>query len=222
MASIDDELAQIERDIRTLKIEYEQYFGGGRTRPPSDTQWRLETMLRRYAERMGDLSYGQRFRYNNLTQTYAMFQDMWRKKLIQKETGAQQRHFGAAAKAIEAARHAAVPADEHKRKSGSKPRGTSPAEKPASTDSESHAPRVEAFALTCSVAGEHEKIEELYHKLIEARRETGEQAGAPSLKDFERFVQQKTRDLQEKGAHQVVYTVTVEGGRVKLKAKIAG
>ena len=34
MATIDDELSQIERDIRTLKIEYEQYFGGGRPRPP--------------------------------------------------------------------------------------------------------------------------------------------------------------------------------------------
>jgi hypothetical protein len=226
MASIDDELAQIERDIRTLKIEYEQYFGGGRQRPPSDTQWRLENLMRRYAERMGDLSYGQRFRYNNLTQTYAKYQEMWRKKLIQKETGAQQHHFGAAAKAIEAARRAAAPADEHKRKSGSKVPGkrpgTSPAEKPASTDSESRAPHVEAFALRCSVAGEHEKIEELYHKLIEARRQTGEQAGAPSLKDFERFVQQKMRDLEGKGAHQVEYTVTVEGGRVKLKARIAG
>ena len=31
-ADIDNELSQIERDIRTLKIEFEQYFGGGRSR----------------------------------------------------------------------------------------------------------------------------------------------------------------------------------------------
>ena len=33
MATIDEELGQLERDIRQLKIEYDQYFGGGRKRP---------------------------------------------------------------------------------------------------------------------------------------------------------------------------------------------
>lgn len=196
MASIDDELGQIERDIRTLKIEYEQYFGGGRKRPPNDTQWRLETLIRRYAERAGDLTYGQRFRYNNLTQTYAKYQDMWRKKLAQKETGAQQRHFGAAAKAIQAARRANEP----------------------------HSPGgLAAHEEKSGANGDHERarIHELYRKLIEARAQTGEEAGAPTLKDFERFVEQKTRELQKKGAQQVEFTVAVEDGRVKLKAKIA-
>src|SRR5271165_4712126 len=104
MATIDEELGQIEKDIRRLKIEYEQFFGGGRPRPPADTQWRLESLMRRYNERSAELSFGQRFRFNNLAQTYAKYVDMWRKKTIQKETGASQHHFGAAAKAIEAAR----------------------------------------------------------------------------------------------------------------------
>ena len=51
MPTIDEDLSQIERDIRTLKIEYEQFFGGGRPRPPTDTQWRVESLLRRYNER---------------------------------------------------------------------------------------------------------------------------------------------------------------------------
>src|ERR1700683_1500967 len=104
MPTVDEDLNQIERDIRTLKIEYEQYFGGGRSRPPNDTQWRVDTMVRRYNERTAELSYGQRFRFNNLSQTYAKYQDMWRKKLIQKEMSTKQQHFGAAAKAIEAER----------------------------------------------------------------------------------------------------------------------
>ena len=104
MATIDEDLNQIERDVRTLKIEYEQFFGGGRSRPPTDTQWRVDTLVRRYAERVAELSSGQRFRYNNLTQTYAKYQDLWRKKLMQKEGGVSLRHFGAAAKAIEAQR----------------------------------------------------------------------------------------------------------------------
>src|SRR5271170_7084921 len=104
MATIDEDLSQIERDVRTLKIEYEQFFGGGRSRPPADTQWRVESLMRRYNERTAELSYGQRFRFNNLAQTYAKYVDMWRKKLIQKETSTKQHHFGAAAKAMEAER----------------------------------------------------------------------------------------------------------------------
>ena len=46
-------------------------------------------------------------------------------------------------------------------------------------------------------------------------------AHAPSLKDFERFVQQKTKELQDKGGNEIEYSVSVEGGRVKLKARVS-
>src|SRR5271168_3849825 len=104
MATIDEELAQLERDIRQLKIEYDQYFGGGRKRPPTEIEWRIELVVKRYAERGAELKYGQRFRMNNLTQTYAKYKDIFRKKAQNKEEGKIQRHFGAAAKAIEAER----------------------------------------------------------------------------------------------------------------------
>jgi len=210
MATVDEDLSQIERDIRTLKIEYEQFFGGGRPRPPADTQWRVDNLLRRYNERIGDLSFGQRFRFNNIAQTYAKYQDMWRKKLMQKETGAQQHHYGAAAKAIEAERARRAAQD-----GGAASR--SGAERAAASGRSAA-----AFALSFSdPAQEGDKIQTLYDKLISARAETGESAGAPSLKDFERFVQQKTKDLQEKGGNEVEYSVSIEGGRVKLKARVS-
>src|SRR5436305_14980354 len=101
MATIEEELGQLERDIRQLKIEYDQFFGGGRKRPPTEIEWRIETLIKRYAERAGEMKLGQRFRYNNLTQTHAKYKDIFRKKAQQKEEGRVQRHFGAAAKAIE-------------------------------------------------------------------------------------------------------------------------
>lgn len=214
MATIDEDLNQIERDIRTLKIEYEQFFGGGRPRPPADTQWRVDTMMRRYNERGGDLSFAQRFRFNNLAQTYAKYVDMWRKKTMQKETGLQQHHFGAAARAIEAerargaaARQAAAP--ELEQAMAAKSKGAAARE-------------AAAFAMSLSnPEKEKDKVNQLYRKLIEARTETGEKSGAPSLKDFEKFVRQKTKDLQDKGGREVEYSVTIESGRVKLKARIS-
>jgi len=230
MPTIDEDLNQIERDVRTLKIEYEQFFGGGRSRPPTDTQWRVDTLVRRYAERVAELSSSQRFRYNNLTQTYAKYQDLWRKKLMQKEGGVNLRHFGAAAKAIEAQR-SREDAHRQKRADSEAPPADAahhPAVHPADTagaDAMEHAKAARdaaAFALSFSDP-EHEKskVQQLYRRLIEARSAAGDTASAPSLKDFERFVLQKTMDLKNKGGHEIEYTVTVEAGRVKLKARIS-
>ena len=110
MATIDEELAQLEKDIRQLKIEYDMYFGGGRKRPPSEIEWRIELIVKRYAERGGELKFNQRFRFSNLSQTYAKYKDVFRKRMVHHEEGKVQRHFGAAAKAIEAQRAKAQPA----------------------------------------------------------------------------------------------------------------
>ncbi|HWG58265.1 MAG TPA: MXAN_5187 C-terminal domain-containing protein [Candidatus Acidoferrales bacterium] len=205
----DEELSQIERDVRALKIEYEQYFGGGRPRPPVDTQWRVDNLIRRCNERIGEFTFAQRFRLNNITQTYAKYQDMWRKKTSQKETGMKQHHYGAAAKAIEAER--ARNAARHEPPAAHADRAKQP-----------EAGRRAAFTLAVSdPEREHAKVEVLYRRLIDARTETGEKAGAPSLAEFEAFVRHKTRQLKTKGGHEIEYSVSIESGRVKLKARIS-
>ena len=198
MATVDEELAQIEKDIRTLKIEYEQFFGGGRKRPPADTQWRVESLIKRYSDRSAEMKYQQRFRYANLAQTYAKYAEIWRKKLKEREeSSATQRHFGAAARAIEAERA-----------------------KTGQTHAKGH---TAAFVTSFSdPEREKQKIEKLYKKLIEARKATGESSGAPSFEDFGKFVRQKTGELKSKGSTgSVEYTVSIENGKVKLKARVS-
>jgi hypothetical protein len=206
MATIDEELAQLERDIRQLKIEYDQYFGGGRKRPPTEIEWRIELMVKRYAERGGDLKYGQRFRINNLTQTYAKYKDIFRKKTQQKEEGKIQRHFGAAAKAIEAER-----AHKNPDKSGEAPAARAATAAPQG-----------AFRVTCSEPErEGEKVDQLYQAFLEAKQQAGEQTGKLSRASFNEFVLKKTKDLQkQKNCRDVEYVVEVIDGQVKLKALV--
>ncbi len=104
MSEIEEDLDKLERDVRQFKIEFEQYFGGGRTRPPADVEWRVELIVKRYAERTAELSYGERFRYNGLAQTYARYREMFRKRFKQREEGYVPRHFGAAARDVAASR----------------------------------------------------------------------------------------------------------------------
>jgi len=201
MATIDEELAQLERDIRQLKIEYDQYFGGGRKRPPTEIEWRIELTIKRYAERGGDLKYGQRFRLNNLTQTYAKYKDIFRKKTQQKEEGNIQRHFGAAAKAIEA---------ERARKQLGKPPETAAAAASG------------AFRVVCSEPEhEAEKVDQLYQAFLQAKQQAGEQTGKLSRSSFNEFVLKKTKDLRkQKNCRDVEYVVEVVDGQVKLKALV--
>jgi hypothetical protein len=208
MATIDEELAQLERDIRQLKIEYDQYFGGGRKRPPTEIEWRIELVVKRYAERGGELKYGHRFRLNNLTQTYAKYKDIFRKKTQNKEEGKIQRHFGAAAKAIEAERAHKNPAH--------------PVEAPAIPAVSAPAAAQGAFRVTCSEPErESEKVDQLYQAFLQAKQQAGEQTGKLSRSSFNEFVLKKTKDLQkQKNCRDVEYVVEVINGQVKLKALV--
>jgi len=208
MATVDDDLNQLDKDIRALKIEYDQYFGGGRKRPPKDTQWRIDQAIKRYSERGAQMNFGQRFRFNNLTQTYAKYNEMWRKRLQEKEEGVVQRHYGAAARAIQAER-----AKEHKEElaAAAGPSGAEAA----------RAARQPGYAAAFSdPERESEKVKELYQVLVEAKQKAGERTDALTLDNFQTFVRQKTQQLRDKGANQVEYAVTMEDGQVKLKARV--
>ncbi len=204
MATIDEELAQLERDIRQLKIEYEMYFGGGRKRPPTEVEWRIDLLVRRYSERGGDLSFGQRFKFNNLSQTYAKYKDMFRKRMAQHEEGKVQRHFGAAAKAIEAERARA----EAERKQ-------TVAVAPASAESK-------AFRVVCSEPEkETQKVDQLFEAFVQAKKQAGEETSKVTRAGFNEFVRKKTKDLQtKKNCHAVEYVVETVDGQVKLKALV--
>jgi hypothetical protein len=201
MATIDEDLATLEKDIRQLKVEYDQYFGGGRKRPPTEIEWRIDMMVKRYAERGGDLKFAQRFRLNNLSQTYAKYKDIFRKRTAQKEEGKVQRHFGAAAKEIEAGR---------KKKE---------AEEQAVAAA---AGGSKAFRMTCSEPErEAEKVEQLYEAFLQAKQLAGEHTGRLSRSSFNEFVLKKTKELQkQKNCKDVEYVVEMVAGQVKLKALV--
>ena len=51
--SIDDMLNRLEEDIRKLKIEYDIFFIGGSAKPPTDTRYRVETLIKRLYDARG-------------------------------------------------------------------------------------------------------------------------------------------------------------------------
>ena len=196
--TIEEDLSQLERDIRQLKIEYEQYFGGGKARPPSDIEWRIDTLLKRYSDRGVQMNYSQRFRYGNLAQMYSKFREVFRKRLKQKEEGTVQRHFGAAAREIEEQR-ALRRAEAEKSK---------PVQFP--------------FAVSWRDPDhEKKKVEQLFAAFRDAKAQVGEDTEPLTMDAFQKFVRQKTDQLKKlQGAHEVEYVVSVEGNHARLKARV--
>lgn len=200
MPTIDEDLNQLEKDVRQLKIEFEQYFGGGRARPPSEIEWRIEVVIKRYSERGANMKFAQRYRYGALAQTYARYREVFRKRLKQKEEGTVVRHFGAAAKKI-AAERAALQAAEQRS-----------ALEPGA-----------ARRVSVSYSGadlEDAKTRKLYAAFRDAKQEAGENTSKLTLEAFQNFLERKTNELREKNAGaKVEFIVSVEDGKVKLKAR---
>jgi hypothetical protein len=215
--TIDEELAAMERDIRQLKIEYDQFFGGGRKRPPTEIEWRIEQVIKRHGERAGELKFGQRFRLTNLTQTYAKYKDIFRKKTALKEEGRSQKHYGAAAKMIEAERAKAHPEPPPLAPVS---REEAPVSKRAVAAAASHA--TNAFRVVCSdPEHEAENVDRLFNAFVSAKQQAGEETSKLSQAGFKEFVRKKTKDLQEKQhCRDVEYVVETVSGQVKLKALV--
>jgi len=144
------------------------------------------------------MNYGQRFRYGNLTQMYTKFRDIFRKRMKQKEEGTVQRHFGAAAREIEAQR-ALKRAQKDKKITEQFP-----------------------FAVSWSDPdAEAKKVEQLFAAFGHAKAKTGEDAKALTMEVFQRFVRQKTAQLKkQQNAHEVEYVVTIEDNQARLKARV--
>jgi len=195
----EEDMNQLEKDIRQLKIEYEQYFGGGKKRPPTDLEWRIDIMMKRYSDRGAEMNYAQRFRYSNLAQMYTKYREIFRKRMKQKEEGSVQRHFGAAAREIENLR-----------------------KKKQAPESKSDAPQLFAVTISCNDPDkETKKVEDLYVAFRRSKEKAGEDTGRFTLEAFQQFVRKKTGDLQkQQSAHEVEFVVTVEGKHARLKARV--
>jgi hypothetical protein len=198
--TIDDELTLLDSSLRRLKIEYEIFFSNPTKRPPTDIEWKVLNLLRKFSDG-GKMSFSQRYRYNEMAQRYAIYSDLWRKKSRIREEG--YRRPQDALLSVQGVRET-----EHEPEH--QVYGVAHA-----TDAEQ-----QPFAVECSDAtAEREKVEVLFKALSEAKQRAGEQVSG-NLDSFSNFVKKKTSQIRkEYGCHAVEYTVEVQDGHVRLKAK---
>lgn len=181
----------LEDTFRRLKIEYDIYFAGGTKKPPVDTESRLQSLIKRYLEN-GRLSFTQRFRFNAISQRYAVFSDLWRRKTRIKDEGyrrPQDTLLGVG--------------------------GFGHLEESAPHPSRNVQLEPESFLLFTSDVIE---VVALYEAVVRAREAVGQPLGA--FDSFASFVQKKSTAIRTQfNCKAVEYTVTVRDGQVQLKAR---
>jgi len=197
--TIDEELNHLDSLLRRLKIEYEVYFNNPSKRPPADLEWKAVALIRKHSDG-GRLSFAQRFRYNEMAQRYAIYSDLWRKKMRIREEG--YRRPQDALLSVQGVRSAEEHAPKHHT-----PYGVGAAA----------APR--AFTMECAENAPQEDVERLYNALVAAKKKSGE-AVTGNLDSFATFVKKKTNEIRKQhGCHAVEYSVELQNGQVELKPK---
>jgi hypothetical protein len=205
----DEELNVLETQLRRLKIEYEVFFSNPTKRPPTDIEWKVLSLLRKFSDG-GRMSFSQRFRYNEMAQRYAIYSDLWRKKSRIREEG--YRRPQDALLAVQGVR----PEQEHKTHHPVYGLSHAAAAGAAEGDAVVTSP---PFTLHTAKDKEREQVERLFNTLVAAKKKAGENVSG-NLDSFSTFVRKKTEEIRKQyGCHDVEFSVELNGGQVKLKAK---
>ena len=203
--TIDEELNLLDQQLRRLKIEYEIFFNNPAKRPPTEIEWKVLSLLRKFSDGTR-MSFAQRYRYNEMAQRYAIQSDLWRKKMRIREEGYRR------------------PQDAILSVQGVRVNEERVAKRPVyGAGRGNNAEVAEPFSVQCSDAEtEREKVEALYKALNTAKQKAGEEVGG-SFDSFAAFVRKKTGEIRKQHkCESVVYSVEMQDGHVKLKAKAKG
>ena len=206
----DEELNVLDSQLRRLKIEYEIFFSNPNKRPPTDVEWKVLSLLRKFSDG-GRMSFSQRYRYNEMAQRYAVYSDLWRKKSRIREEG--YRRPQDALLSVQGVRTTEEDHKQHHPVYGVSHAAAAAAAAAGAAVSSPH------FTLHSVDRAEREKVERLYNTLIAAKKKAGEKVSG-DFDSFTAFVHKKTEQIRKQyHCENVEYSVELANGHVKLKAK---
>lgn len=197
VSEFERRLQELDGEIKRLELEYMQFQTGRLAKLPWDSRKRVETLVKQY-DRMHIQNTAERFRFEGLQSRFAAFCERWERDLKMRELGRPGPR----------GRSGGGPS------SGSVPAAPVTARDRAAADAGGPA-RPEVVALRDPEA-QTDKVRELYEKLSEARRQTGD-ADVP----FERFREVVRAQVSKhaKEGVEVAFRVGVQDGRVVFTAK---
>ena len=184
----DKQMMQLEAEIRRLEAEFHMFFAGRLPRPPWETRARVAALVKKY-----DNSFirntADRFRFESLQNRHSKFLELWERQMTNRELGRPM---------VGGARAQAPPAR-------SDPKDAS---EPGTT--------VVKFGTNSDPDAEGRRVQELFERLAEAKKEVGE---APiALERLQALVKAQVEKFGADGS-QVAFRIETKDGKVSLTVK---
>ena len=190
--NIEDDIVRLERGIRVLKIQYDQYFAGALARQPLDLRGEMETLIRKYSN-APIRRLAERFHFNTLVSRFNSLAELYENKLRAKEEG---RPFPG------------LPVPRSEEEEG---------EERQVAAQDGNGSRVLHQQLLRG-PGDGASLRDFYDKFLEVRRSQGHPAQI-SFSSFERQILRKSEAVKNRASCDAVrLRLTLVGDRVQLKA----
>jgi hypothetical protein len=85
-SEIERDLLRLEAELKRLEAEYNMFFAGRLTKPPSETRSRVEALIKQ-CDRAYIRNYGDRFRFSTLQARFSTFTHLWDRGMLAGEEG---------------------------------------------------------------------------------------------------------------------------------------
>ena len=190
-SEFDQEMAQLEAEIKRLEAEYNMFFAGRLPRLPWETRARVDKLIKRY-DRTPMKNTAQRFRFATVQTRFVKFCELWERNLRAKEEGRQIRG--------------------HRNLTEQPSRATPQAKK----DGEAEHSKVVHIAAIRDPNKDADQLKSLYDQLSQARKDAG--ADPLPYKQFAAVVKAQVTKLGGDKA-SVKFRVAVKDGKVTLAAR---
>jgi hypothetical protein len=218
--TLEEELKQIDFEIRRLKIQYDLYFYGTVPRPPNDQRDALARQVRRL-QGVEMRNMADRFLYNSVVNKFNTFVELWAKLLRNKEEGARAHPL-----AVRTAQRSA-----RAELGGSRPgpapdldpaKGQPPAKAKAHPAGARHRESAPTFRISSSGHRQDPTLRGLYDSFVAARQAAGDSRSV-GFDTFAREVARQAAAIKGKAdCESVEFTIYSRDNKVTLKARPSG
>jgi hypothetical protein len=207
LTALEEDLEKIDEGIFKLQKEWERFFSGQERKAPFESKQRLERLVRRYVgvEIRNNV---ERFRYQSLTSKYNTLSDMWNRRLRAIEEGRPM-------SSVQLKQARELEGETQTTASSS----TSASSPNVALSTGASSPSVTRAEIRIStLRDDADGVQNLYDQFRAARASVGE--SEVKFESFKKLIaQQRSRLLEEKDAVAVDFRVTLQDGKVALKAK---
>ena len=219
------EMGRLEAEVKRLEAEYNMFFTHRSPKPPLETRKRVDAVVKKH-DRAYIQNTADRFRFLTIQTRYAKLCELWERQMNAHDYGKPKR-FGsgapmpaaaapAAAKPAEKPASAEATAGKPVEKPAAEATAGKPVEKPAAKPEAPAGERLVHVANLRDAAAEGDRVKELYDRLAEARKQTGE---APLAFDRVAALVKAQMEKYSAGGGEVAFRVAMKDGKVSLTVK---